>query len=88
MQTSSALPPTDARDQQQRPDPAEWPAALAACERFLHGHGLMRPRQALLALAEEASDDELADSYGRGALIEQFEREVAGLLGKAAAVFL
>jgi threonine aldolase len=34
------------------------------------------------------SDDELADNYGQGALIEQFEREVAGLLGKAAAAFL
>jgi threonine aldolase len=33
-------------------------------------------------------EDERADLYGSGALIESFEHEVAGLLGKKAAVFM
>jgi threonine aldolase len=63
-------------------------AAFAACERFLSGHGPVRPRAALEALAQEAGADEEPDMYGRGALIEEFEREVARLLGKEAAVFM
>lgn len=66
----------------------ERAAVFAQCERFLGGHGRVRPREALLALAEEAGADEEADMYGKGELIEHFEREVAGLLGKEAAVFM
>src|SRR5215469_5233829 len=66
----------------------ERQALFKACERVLAGHGRLSPRDALLALAEEATPDEEADMYGEGELIERFEHEVAGLLGKAAAVFI
>jgi threonine aldolase len=57
------------------------------CERFLFGHGRQSPRSVLAELAEEAGDEE-PDRYGEGPLINDFEREVATLLGKEAAVFL
>ena len=58
------------------------------CERFLGGHGPQHPKAMLLALAEATGADEYADGYGEGALIEQFEQEIADLLGKEAAVFM
>lgn len=58
------------------------------CERFLFGHGLQRPRAALADLVEEAGPDEEPDRYGEGSLINGFERDIAALLGKEAAVFL
>jgi threonine aldolase len=45
-------------------------------------------RDTLAALSAEAGVDEQPDVYGEGELIAGFEREVAGLLGKEAAVFL
>lgn len=62
-------------------------ATFARCERFLNGHGPQRPHAMLAMLAEATAPDEEADRYGEGALIEDFEREVATLLGKEAAVF-
>ena len=67
---------------------AERRAVYSRCERFLNGHGPHHPKAMLLALAEATGADELADHYGEGELIEDFEREVAGLLGKEAAVFM
>jgi threonine aldolase len=61
---------------------------MAGCTRFLNGHGMMCPRQVLASLAEEAGEDELADTYGEGEIIQGFEHEIAGLLGKEAAVFM
>jgi threonine aldolase len=61
---------------------------IARCERFLGGHGPMRPHDELLALATATAADEQADVYGKGALIEEFEREVATILGTEAALFL
>ncbi|HEX8731970.1 MAG TPA: beta-eliminating lyase-related protein, partial [Ktedonobacterales bacterium] len=58
------------------------------CERRLFGHSAPDMRRELLALAESVGADELPDSYGSGALIEDFEREIASLLGKEAAVFM
>ncbi|HLZ32066.1 MAG TPA: beta-eliminating lyase-related protein [Chloroflexota bacterium] len=58
------------------------------CERFLFGHGLQRPRAVLADLAQEAGPDEEPDRYGEGRLINDFERDIAALLGKEAAVFL
>jgi threonine aldolase len=58
------------------------------CERFLFGHGPQRPRAVLADLAAEAGPDEEPDRYGEGSLINDFERDVAALLGKEAAVFL
>src|SRR5260221_480716 len=57
------------------------------CERFLFAHGPQRPRAVLADLAAEAGPDEEPDRYGEGSLISDFERDVAGLLGKEAAVF-
>jgi threonine aldolase len=58
------------------------------CDRFLFGHGPQRPRAVLADLAEEAGPDEEPDRYGEGSLINAFERDIAALLGKEAAVFL
>jgi len=58
------------------------------CDRFLVGHGPLRLRESLAALASSVTDDDEPDTYGKGKLIEEFEREIAGLLGKEAAVFL
>ncbi len=69
--------------------------AFDRCERslpghgpFLTGHGPNRLRAVLTELAEEAGPDEKHDMYGKGPIIEDFEREIAQLLGKEAAVFL
>lgn len=67
---------------------AERRAIFARCERFLGGHMRMRPQAMLAALADATDPNELPDVYGEGELIEQFEREVASLLGKEAAVFM
>ncbi|HEX5440906.1 MAG TPA: beta-eliminating lyase-related protein [Ktedonobacterales bacterium] len=67
---------------------AERRAVYSRCERFLGGHGPSRPHAMLAALAATTDPDEQADRYGEGELIEQFEREVADLLGKEAAVFM
>jgi threonine aldolase len=66
----------------------ERQAVFAQCERFLSGHGRVRLRAELEALAREAGEEEEPDHYGEGALITDFEHEIAGLLGKAAAVFM
>jgi threonine aldolase len=68
--------------------PREQRAIFAACERFLSGHGRTTLRGSLEALLREAGDDDEPDVYGKGALIEDFEREIAQLLGKEAAVFM
>jgi threonine aldolase len=67
---------------------AERRAIFECCERFIWGHGPQRSREVLARLAEEVGEDEWPDSYGAGKLIDGFEREVAGLLGKEAAVFM
>jgi threonine aldolase len=60
------------------------------CTRFLSGHYRQRqkPQQVLSELAELAGPDTLPDMYAQGAVIEEFEKEVAALLGKEAAVFM
>ncbi|HET9111105.1 MAG TPA: beta-eliminating lyase-related protein [Ktedonobacterales bacterium] len=62
--------------------------AFLSCERTLSGHPRRSLRAELQALADGAADDDLPDIYGEGALIEGFEREIATLLGKEAAVFM
>jgi threonine aldolase len=74
----SAQPPTE----------DETRAIFLACERFLSGYGQQRPAETLAALAREAEDTPEPDHYGEGAVIEDFEREIATLLGKEAAVFM
>lgn len=69
-------------------DDAERLALFRRCTRFLFGHGLVTPRQSLAAAVAEAREDEWGDNYGKGEQIDAFEREVAALLGKPAAVFM
>jgi threonine aldolase len=58
------------------------------CSRFVNHHPPRGVREWLLALAENAGEDELPDQYGKGEVIEAFEREIAELLGMEAAVFM
>jgi threonine aldolase len=60
----------------------------AECIRFLSGNRQINARDWLTKLAD--SPDALAplDAYGEGTLINGFEREMATLLGKEAAVFV
>ena len=60
----------------------------AGCNRFLTGHHRENPRQVLLRLAESLPADEESDRYGAGRLIENFEQQIASLLGKESAVFM
>lgn len=66
----------------------ERAAIFAACDHCVGGHGRVRPHAELADLAQATAADEEPDRYGTGALIEEFEREVATLLGKEAALFL
>lgn len=67
---------------------AERLAIFRSCERFLGGNERIRPKTVLAGLAEATGAEENGDIYGEGELIEGFEREVADLLGKEAAVFM
>ncbi len=60
------------------------------CTRFLslHARRRMAPRQHFLELAAAVGDEVLPDLYGEGEVIAGFEREIAALLGKEAAVFM
>jgi threonine aldolase len=65
-------------------------AVRRRCTRSLSGAPLQRraPRRVLEELVQLASGDLDADFYGEGEVIASFEREVAALLGKEAAVFM
>jgi threonine aldolase len=82
------VPEAETSDQERTARQREREAIQRQCERFLHGHGPVRMRAALEALAAEVGEDEDPDNYGAGDLIASFEHEVAGLLGKEAAVFM
>ncbi len=62
--------------------------AFRGCNRFLTSHGLRSPRETLLELADAADPNMVPDRYGKGDLINEFEAQIAELLGKEAAVFL
>jgi threonine aldolase len=51
-------------------------------------HRLQAPRDVLARLAALATEDVDPDVYGEGEVIASFEREIAALLGKEAAVFM
>lgn len=63
-------------------------AIFTSCHRFLAYDYPKTPRRALSELIETIDPQLEADRYGQGALIEDFEQEVANLLGKEAAVFM
>lgn len=72
--------------------PAVWDAAnreriQRSCTRFF-GHAPKTIREQLLDIADAARADEHPDRYGAGELLESFEREIAAMLGKEAAVFM
>jgi threonine aldolase len=58
------------------------------CTRFLAHHHPRSPREVLFDVAEATPTDAEADIYGSGAVINDFEAEVARLLGKEAAVVM
>jgi threonine aldolase len=60
----------------------------ARANRWLSGHGYRSVRDTLTDLAKEVDPDELPDAYGTQPIVEDFEREVADILGKEAAVFV
>ncbi len=60
---------------------------MRSCRQFF-GHPPRPVRARLAEIAQAAGDDEYADVYGAGALVESFESEIAQLLGKEAAVFM
>jgi threonine aldolase len=69
-------------------DPAERDAVLAACDRFVSGHRRRPARETLAELAAWTDPSLARDTYGRGEVIEGFERDIAELLGAEAAVFM
>lgn len=70
--------------------PEETAAIANRCTRWLSGHRRerMRPRPMLEHIAAALEPDTIADVYGSGALIADFEGEIAALLGKESAVFM
>jgi len=68
-------------------DTADKHAIYRSCTRFLCLDPPPDPKQALAELASCLPEGSEADHYGGGALIEDFEKQIATLLGKPAAVF-
>jgi hypothetical protein len=69
-------------------DPQAIQAIKRRCTRYLAYHHPTRPKQTLTALAAATDERLRGDHYGAGELIEGFEKRIADLLGKAAAVFM
>jgi threonine aldolase len=61
---------------------------VSQCTRFLAYHYRQTAQQELQNLADYAGPDLAADRYGQGEVIHEFEKQVAGLLGKEQAVFM
>ena len=74
-------------DQTPGPD-RDGEAIRRGCTRFVSYDPPRSARDRLQELAEYADADSEPDKSGSGALIEDLERRVAGLLGKPAAVFM
>ena len=53
---------------------------FASCTSFLSGHRPVSVREQLAALGDAVGGEELADVYGTGSLIEDFERHVAAII--------
>src|SRR6266700_2844330 len=65
-------------------DVPEQAALRDQCTVFLTGHGPVRPAD----LQASIPADTVPDRYGDGGVVTELEAEIAGLLGKPAAVFL
>lgn len=68
-------------------DARERASVYRSCRHFF-GHPPRGARERLLEIAEAAGPAEYPDRYGGGELLESFESELAGLLGKEAAAFM
>jgi threonine aldolase len=67
------------------PSAAEVPSDLRkTCTRSLSGHGPVVPAQLLAGIPA----DTVPDRYGEGGVVTELETEIAGLLGKPAALYL
>jgi threonine aldolase len=67
------------------PSPVEVPPDLReTCTRFLTRHGPVVPAQLLAGIPA----DTVPDQYGEGGVVAALETEIAGLLGKPAALYL
>lgn len=66
----------------------EYRTVLDGCTARLFGHPPISMPDELRGLADEAAGCAHRDNYGTGELVEALESEVAGLLGKPAALFL
>jgi threonine aldolase len=64
--------------------PAEQAALRARCSVFLAGHGQVTAADLLASILASTA----IDRYGDGGVVTELEAEIAGLLGKPAAVFL
>ena len=69
---------------------ANEPMQPPKVERRLSGRAAMRSQPAVMLakLADYAGEELLPDYYGEGDVIRSFEEQIAGLLGKEAAVFM
>src|SRR6201986_3204175 len=65
-------------------DPREQAALRDQCTVFLANHGPVRAADLLASIPA----DTVPDRYGDGGVVDELEAEVAGLLGKPAAVYL
>jgi threonine aldolase len=70
------------------PDERDADAILARCTRALSREPSIPLRSTLQAIVDEATDEDVADRYGDGALISDFEHEIAALVGKESAAFM
>ena len=64
--------------------PAEQAALRDRCSVFLAGHGPVAAAGLLAGIPASTA----TDRYGEGGVVAELEAEIAGLLGKPAAVFL
>ena len=68
---------------------SEVEEVLEKCTNVLPGHGGQGSIKGMLeALAGSLDGTEMADSYGKGMYISDFESETAEMFGKEAAVFM
>ena len=70
------------------PEADEIQEVYRACTRYLTHNYPRTPKEVLSELAAETDPELQVDHYGQGKLINDFERDIAELLGKEAAVFM
>src|SRR5581483_11837689 len=66
----------------------DWREIMWGCERWLGSRGSVSAADLLRAAADALDPQARADHYGEGTIVEGFERRIAGVLGKPAAVLM